>query len=73
MEVLEFFEREGIDRENLCDRFASAEMAEKICAICEGQTSEFCTIMCNLVAQFNNPQYEAYIVQVGSLYWTIYT
>lgn len=72
-EVLEFFENEGIDRDNLCDRFASAEFTEKICAICEGQDSEFCTIMCRLVAQFSNPQYEAYIVQVGTLYWTIYT
>jgi len=72
-EVMEFFKREGISRDEMTGLFVSEELAKKICSICEGQNTEFCNIMRNIVARFSNPQYETYVVQLGTLYWTVYT
>lgn len=72
-EVVSFLEREGVPREEMEGKFMTVALADKICSICEGQQSEFCSIMCGIVADFRNPQYEAYVVKVGSVYWTVYT
>ena len=72
IELISFFSENGIDEQFFKEGTISQEVLDEICTICKNNDSAFCDLVRDVVAKRDYSQYEVYVLQVGSLYWTVY-
>jgi hypothetical protein len=71
-QVINFFKEKGINMNALEMETLPLALKDELCSICMECCDEFQNVLLDVVVQYVDTRFEAYIVKVGDFYWSFY-